>query len=790
MGLSDRKTSGSNSSGQISRRLRNTNLATLVLMFLIMTVMVTVVLQNITRSTSAEYAELYSAKAISVLTNYLNREIALMARATTSPIISDWFADEHNEEKRKRAYEEMVGYIQILKSQNLYFGIASERNEYSVEANVSYEEFKPYDVLDRERFDDKWYFEAVDSPNAYILNVDIDKLKGRKRVWLNYKFQHNGETLGVLCTGLLFDQVLENIFGEYNQKMMRGLVINENGIVQMDSMGSQDRDRLLYENDVHINDYIKDDTFAAAVEEYTRNVSVGFFSEDDKAHAVTLKSGQYDYAAIVPLAGTNWSVVTFYSSAVLFDPMTTMLPLFIFLLFLMVVYSILLNRFNQNIILKPFSRLINSLSILDESEDGQIYGLDRTDEFGDLSKTIQEMNGRVQDYNKGLIQAMEKAENASRAKSDFLANMSHEIRTPMNTIIGMSQLAKNSDSVTEVHQCVDKIGTASKHLLGIINDILDMSKIEAGKFDLSMEPFHFSTMISKIVSVLNFRMEEKNQIFTLTVDPAIPPVLVSDEQRLSQVITNLLSNAVKFTPEDGSISLTVSVKEQLGSNYLLEFSVTDSGIGISNEQQQKLFRSFEQADNGISRRFGGTGLGLAISKSIVEMLGGKIQVTSEEGKGSCFSCTVYIKQADASELAGTLESSDIFNPGERFKGLRVLLAEDVEINREILMALLEEYGMVFTCAENGAQAVEIFSKSPSEFDLILMDIQMPVLDGYAATGQIRAMDEESAKTIPIIALTANVFREDVEKCLAAGMNAHLRKPLEMEEVIRVLKQYT
>ncbi|MDR1100457.1 MAG: response regulator [Treponema sp.] len=516
--------------------------------------------------------------------------------------------------------------------------------------------------------------------------------------------------------------------------------------------------------------------------------------------------------------------------------------------------------------------------------------------------------------------ALKQAEKASQAKSIFLANMSHEIRTPMNAIIGMTAIAKSSQDMERKEYCLDKIEDASNHLLGVINDILDMSKIEANKFELSFTDFNFEKMLQKVVNVITFRVDEKRLDFTVHIGRNIPRGLYGDEQRLAQVITNLLSNAVKFTPEQGSIRLDTELETEEDGVCTIRISVADSGIGITKEQKSRLFSSFEQADSSTSRKFGGTGLGLAISKRIVGMMNGEIWVESEPGKGSTFTFRVQIKRGrgiqesllapgtgwknirglavdDAddireyfSEIAGQLDfflqtastgeealalietngPYDIYfvdwqMPGmdgielsrrikekaassvvimisaalwtaiedeakaagvdkflskplfpsaiadcisqclgqdklvadagpqpeqmDDFTGKRMLLAEDIEVNREILIALLEPASLTIDCAENGVQALSLFMENPENYDLIFMDVQMPEMDGYEATRLIRASGVPNAKTIPIVAMTANVFREDIEKCLAAGMDAHLGKPLVLAEILVILRTY-
>jgi signal transduction histidine kinase len=393
--------------------------------------------------------------------------------------------------------------------------------------------------------------------------------------------------------------------------------------------------------------------------------------------------------------------------------------------------------------------------------------------------------------------AVEDAIRANRAKSDFLANMSHEIRTPMNAIIGMTAIAKATRDPKKKDDSLDKIDDASAHLLGVINDILDMSKIEAHKFDLSAVRFHFSELLDKVSVVNNFRIAQKKQKFAVNVSDDIPDTLFGDDQRLAQVITNLLSNAVKFTPEGGEITIDARLVSEDEGLCTIQVEVTDTGIGLNDEQMSRLFSSFEQADSNTSRKFGGTGLGLAISKSIVEMMGGSIGVRSKPGQGATFGFTVKLArvlddsfdETHSSARESVVDSQDGAPGIDDFSGYRAILAEDVEINREIVLAYLEPTSLAIDCAGTGAEALDMFTRNPGKYDIILMDIQMPDMDGVEATRRIRASGVKDAVTIPIIAMTADVFREDIEQCLSAGMDDHIGKPIDVEDMMAKLHKY-
>jgi len=387
-----------------------------------------------------------------------------------------------------------------------------------------------------------------------------------------------------------------------------------------------------------------------------------------------------------------------------------------------------------------------------------------------------------------------RSDEESKSKSSFLAMMSHEMRTPMNAIIGMTNIAKSTQDVERKDYALHKIEDASNHLLGVINNILDMSKIEADKLELCPVAFDFGEMIDKVISFINFRVAEKNQKLSVDIDGDIPRVLICDDQRLAQVIANLLSNAVKFTPGNGAISLRAKLKESEGGICTIGFDISDTGIGIREDQQASLFNPFQQAQSSTTREYGGTGLGLSISKRIVELMGGSISVSSTPGEGATFSFTIRTERPGAQTPGGLNSLPDPEQKQEpaqagSFEGYCVLLAEDVDINREIVTTLLEPTGLKIDCAENGEEAVRIFRRQPEAYSLILMDVQMPVMDGFEATRVIRSLPVPNAKTIPIIAMTANVFKDDIANCLKAGMNGHIGKPVDFNAVIQLFRTY-
>ena len=388
--------------------------------------------------------------------------------------------------------------------------------------------------------------------------------------------------------------------------------------------------------------------------------------------------------------------------------------------------------------------------------------------------------------NKSLVRelrvAKEDADAGSHSKSTFLANMSHEIRTPMNAIIGMSKLAFDTPIISKKQDFIEKANYSAKQLLGIINEILDFSKIEAGKLDIEIIDFNLKAVLENLSNLIGLQSVEKGLELKFKVAPDVPEVLKGDPLRLGQILINLGNNAVKFTPQ-GSITVSVKLDGREDNKTLLHFCVSDTGIGMTEEQQLKLFQSFSQADNSTSRQYGGTGLGLAISKKLSEMMGGEMWLESQLGKGSRFHFTVMMENGDPEKVRNA--PKDIPERRENLIGAKILLVEDNDLNQELAKELLTDNGLIITSVWNGQEALEILETET--FDGILMDVQMPVMDGYEATSQIRK--QLRFKTLPIIAMTANVMAGDLEKSEKAGMNAHIGKPFDLVELLNMLSKW-
>ncbi len=389
------------------------------------------------------------------------------------------------------------------------------------------------------------------------------------------------------------------------------------------------------------------------------------------------------------------------------------------------------------------------------------------------------------EFEEELVRAKEIAEEANMAKSRFLFNMSHEIRTPISAIMGMLNIARERNEDVKVEDALTRADVSAEHLLRLINDILDMSKIESGKMELFYEALDFRKHLSEMVSIMYGRTASKNQSIELVIDEKIPEFIISDPMRLSQIIINLLSNAVKFSDNEKKIKLEAKQISRKENRVRIRISTIDEGIGIPKENLDKLFESFQQADNSITRRFGGTGLGLTISKKIVDLMGGEFYVESEQGKGSTFSFEVDFEIADKVNDSKMQINETI----PECIGKTFLIVEDNFINKEIIKYILDSTKADLIEAENGKEAVEYYLKNSEKIDMIFMDIQMPIMDGYTACQKIRGSELKGCMDVPIIAMTANVFKEDINHCLEIGMNAHISKPINKEEVFSYIRKY-
>ena len=444
-------------------------------------------------------------------------------------------------------------------------------------------------------------------------------------------------------------------------------------------------------------------------------------------------------------------------------------------------------------ILLLFAGLFYSISRLSLADQKAEYEKRNNELHLQTMKEMEVVNQKLKKAKNVATEALQTAENANKAKTDFLSNMSHDIRTPMNAIIGITSLIRHdAGNKAKVIEYADKIDISSQHLLGIINDVLDMSKIEAGKTVFKYSDFSILDFVQELDTMFHSQIYEKKQTLTIIKENIQHEWVNGDQVHLMQIFSNLLSNAIKYTQEGGKIQLLVEECETNSSVYAkYRFLVSDNGLGISADFKEIIFDPFTRAENSVTNKIQGTGLGMAITRNLVEAMGGTIDVDSELGQGSCFEVLMDLKIAEDRTVALAVQEETDEQDGNILQGMRFLCAEDNEINAEILTELLKIEGAECTICENGEEILKAFEQSaPGDYDMILMDVQMPVMNGYEATKAIRRSSHKLAKTIPIIAMTANAFSEDIQHSLAAGMNAHVSKPVEMkvlEKTIRSIK---
>ncbi|AXN34328.1 hybrid sensor histidine kinase/response regulator [Vibrio coralliilyticus] len=476
---------------------------------------------------------------------------------------------------------------------------------------------------------------------------------------------------------------------------------------------------------------------------------------------------------------------------------------FLFLLVMTLIQTLLIVScllwLTMKLILKPISHLSSAMADFHTSPTPDKLVMPKRlfhDEISHLTDKYNQCAEQLRVNYQQIIESKEKAEIANVKKSEFLANMSHEIRTPMNGIVGVAELLKETKPNEVQRNYVDILLTSSHTLLDIINDILDFSKIEAGHFELDPTKFDLKSLIQQQANEYSIRAKQQELFFDCNIDPAVPQEIEADSVRLKQVINNLIGNALKFTHR-GYVELNIKLLENETGNQL-QFEVKDTGIGIAKDKLDSIFDKFQQADGSTARQYGGTGLGLAISQKIVELMGGKLQVTSEVDLGSSFYFSIPI-DTPSTAIGGLVQSSPNLvefpaSSGTQMKklspkyktGLKVLVVEDTRVNQQVIQVMLNLLGLEVDIANNGVEALEYCQQN--EVDAILMDCHMPVMDGYEATQKIRQL-EGWAAYVPIIAVTANVIKEDRERCFEIGMNGFLSKPVKPKEIEEALIDY-
>ena len=673
----------------------------------------------------------------------------------------------HNHLPHERLiYNEFIRTNQSNRNFGLVF-MANKDGQYA-QAPEGHIKSPGYDPRER-----SWYIEAIEDANEVTVTTPYMTTGGGMVCSIMVKtYDMRGNALGLIGVDYSLKSLTDDL---KNRKILK-----TGYLVLFDKTG-----RIIFDN--KHPEYLE-----MKPEDYPKLRREMAASPNNTIHGIGTK-GNREYIVTHSIASTGWTVAVVFEESELMENAYMVIQPIISASVVVLVVALLILALLARQIVSPIEKLTVAAMTVSNTHDQVHESFDEkllSQLEGKGSKESERLGSALKTMLVALKQRIAVAEAASKAKTVFLSNMSHEMRTPMNAIMGMSTIGRKATDIEKKNVSFDKIQEASHHLLGVINDVLDMSKIEADKMELSVIDFQFDEMLQTAIDIVRFRISEKRQTLELYIDPDIPQNLQGDDKHLCQVIMNLLSNAVKFTPEQGVIIVRAKLLSETENNCEIQIEIEDTGIGISEEQQAKLFQSFTQAESNIDRRFGGTGLGLVISKSIVEHMGGRVWIESMLGQGATFAFTVqmgksYVKKID---VDSDLHREEVIR--ERFAGCRILVVEDVEINQEIELAILEPLGLDIVCASNGQEAVELVAGSTEKpFDLIFMDIQMPIMDGLEATKAIRSSGNINAQNIPIIAMTANAFTEDIEICMEAGMNDHIGKPIDFNRFLEKLLLY-
>ena len=741
------------------------------------------------------YARTYTMESVDILGSYLNKEISLIRQAAQSSVIREWFADENNPEKKEQAFQKMILFADMLEINGLHFVITDSLNEYSIDADAPFQNFKPTRTLASVNGYDNWFFEATGSMFDFTMDLAVRPGTDSFNLWINHKVMQDGRVVGIFSSALDFDEIFQDLFGLYEGQNVRGLVIDYRGIVQIDSALSKE-ELISGGPSSHILSVNTETNFVSVINNnYLRNPAI-FYGRRTEPEVIRLTGGGYRYLSIAPIPFTNWLAITFYDTGALFD-ITTFLPPVSAVVLAFIIYLIISQVIIRRMVFKPLGLFTQSVAISDYETD-KIYGLSRDDEIGELARTAKESWDNLRELTIELKIAADEAESANVSKSAFLAKMSHEIRTPMNVILGITEiLMQNNKFDATTNEELATIYNSCDMLLSIINDILDLSKIEAGKLEVFPAKYELASLIHDSAVLNIMRTGSKPIEFKLTVDEKLPAILIGDELRIKQILSNILSNAFKYT-DRGRVDLSFYGEEAESDDVMiLVFSVRDTGHGLTKDEISKMFDEYSRFNLGLKRRIEGTGLGMNITQNLLRMMNGTITVESEPNKGSTF--FVRIPQG---KINDAVLGPELVNKLQEFRldGIKhikkanityepmpygkILIVDDVESNLFVAKGLMIPYELVIETVTSGFLAIDKI-KSGNTYDIIFMDHMMPKMDGIQATGYIR----NEGYTGTIIALTANAVVGQADMFLLNGFDDFISKPIDIRRLNTLLRKY-
>ncbi|MBA6372348.1 response regulator [Colwellia sp. BRX8-4] len=739
---------------------------------------ITGVEQDLGKKMVLQHAIINKEKALSHFTQNLN----LVKRSLLNNTYQDWMNNNDNEKFKTKAIQSVEKDCQVIDCYGWF--ILSIAPLTSIDWNKESNTIKTVPLKLEEN---SWLPKKLKENNEFYVDADINTIDGNTYVFFDYIVRENDQVIGTVGSYALVSTITNQLLSTSNQDIL-DVLIDNHGVFRTSLNENTSRyhpslSKFLSNKEWH--QVIGDDLDKSSLIKLKNNTN------SHSVKTIDIRINEVNYiAAIVYIEEIEWYAMSLFSKEAM-EGSIVILPLFLVgTLLLFSVIALTLYFLNKLV----FKRLIVMNKSVNNIALGNYKDLIkdcRSDELGTLAQGINTMSqeisknlSKIKSQNNALNDAIDKANAANNAKSIFLSNMSHEIRTPMNAVLGFAEIGRNTKVLFEKDDSLEQIQRSGEHLLQIINDVLDFSKIGSKQLKLEKISFSFSAILKKITQICKSDIDKKNISLNFLLDDSIPSHLIGDPLKIEQIIINLVSNAIKFT-EHGSIDINTRLKRQNENNVIIELSVKDTGIGITPEQQKNLFIAFSQADNSITRKFGGTGLGLAISKQLVEMMGGEITLKSERDKGTEFTFTIPLTYS-TEKLEKKIEESadfDLVKLKAALYGKKILLVEDNRINQIVAKKTLEPLSISIDIAENGLQAVEKMKNNT--YSLVLMDIQMPELDGLQATEQIRMFDNDTV----IIGMSAHASIQDTEKAIKSGMNDYMTKPIKQKTVFLMISEY-
>jgi signal transduction histidine kinase/CheY-like chemotaxis protein len=739
---------------------------------------VTEIEQDLGKKMVLQHAIINKEKVISHFTQNLN----LIKRSLLSNTYQDWMKNNDNEKFKEKAIQSIEEDCQVIECYGWF--VLSINPLTSIDWNQGSNTIK---TVPLKLAENSWLPKKLAENNEFYVDADINTIDGNTYVFFDYIVRENDKVIGTVGSYAQVSTIANQILSSSDQDIL-DVLIDNHGVFRT-SLNENTRlyhptlAKFLYNKEWH--QVIGGDLDKSSLTKLKNNTNSDLIKTID----ITINEVNY-IAAIVYIEEIEWYAMSLFSKKAM-EGSIVILPLFLVgALLLFSVIGLTLYFLNKLI----FKRLIVMNKSVNNIASGNYKYLikdSNSDELGTLAQGINTMSqeisknlSKINSQNDALNDAIDKANAANAAKSIFLSNISHEIRTPMNAVLGFAEIGRNTNSLSEKNESLEQIELSGEHLLQIINDVLDFSKIGSKQLELENIGFSFSAILEKVTQICKPSSDKKNLSFNILLDDSIPRNLIGDPLKIEKIIINLVSNAIKFT-ENGSIDINTRLKRQNERDVIIELSVKDTGIGITREQEKNLFIVFSQADNSITRKFGGTGLGLAISKQLVELMGGGITVISEPDKGTEFKFNIPLAYSTEKLDNEKKESPDfdLVRLKAASYGKKILLVEDNRINQIVAKKTLEPLNISIDIAENGLQALE--KMKTDTYSLVFMDIQMPELDGLQATEQIRAFDNDTI----IIGMSAHASVQDTEKAIKSGMNDYMTKPIKQEKVFLMMSKY-